>query len=100
MVTEPQASTVQWDSFIFSLDNEAFSKGFEGGRSSYLVDTDGEEPKRATKLSARELGRRIEVPNARSGDSRFDEQAIDYLEEYPGVFLEYMCGPLPVSMTM
>jgi len=27
----------------------------------------------------------------------FDDEAIEYLEEYLGVFLGYMSGPLPVS---
>jgi hypothetical protein len=57
----------------------------------------GEEPQRATRLSAGELLHQIAVPDARTGHYRFDEEAIGYLEEYLGVFLGYMSGPLPVS---
>ncbi len=87
MATELQANTVQWGSIVFSLDNEAFRKGFESGRRYYFVDANGEEPHRATKLSARELLHQIAVPDARTGHYRFDEEAIVHLEEYLGVFL-------------
>ena len=100
MVTKLQANTVQWGSLVFSLDNEAFRKGFESRRHYYFLDANGEEPHRATKLSARELLHQIAVPDARTGYYRFDEEAIAHLEEYPGVFLGYMSGPLPVSMSM
>ncbi len=94
MATELRANTVQWGSIVFSLDSEGFRKGFESGRRYYFVDANGEEPQRATKLSARELLHQIAVPDARSGHYHFDEEAIDYLEEYLGVFLRYMSGPL------
>ena len=100
MATELQANTVQWGSIVFSLGNEAFRKGFESGHSYYFVDTKGEELQRATQLSARELLHQIAVPDARSSHYRFDEEAIEYLEEYLGVFLGYMSGSLPVSMNM
>lgn len=100
MATELQVNTVQWGSIVFSLDNEAFRKGFESGRRYYFVDANGEEPHRARKLSAGELLHQIAVPDARTGHYRFDEEAIAHLEEYLGVFLGYMSGPLPVSMNM
>lgn len=100
MATELQAGTVQWGSIVFSLDNEAFRKGFESGRHYYFVDASGEEPQRATELSARELLHQIAVPDAKSGHYRFDEEAIDHLEEYLGVFLGYMSGPLSASMSI
>ena len=100
MATELQANTVQWGSIEFSLDNEAFRKGFECGRRYYFVDANGEEPHRATKLSARELLHQIAVPDAKTGHYRFDEEAIAHLEEYLGVFLGYMSGPLAVSMSI
>jgi hypothetical protein len=100
MVTELQASTVRWVSNVFSLDNEAFSKEFKSGRRYYFVDANGEEPHRATKLSAMELLHQIAVSNAKTGHYRFDEEAIAHLEEYLGVFLGYMSGLLPVSMSL
>ncbi|HLQ29296.1 MAG TPA: hypothetical protein VK140_08675 [Ktedonobacteraceae bacterium] len=42
----------------------------------------------------------IAVQDARTGHYRFDEEAIEYLEEYLGVFLGYMSGPLSVAMNM
>jgi hypothetical protein len=53
--------------------------------------------RRATKLSARKLLHQIAVYDARTGHYRIDEEAIAHLEEYLGVFLGYMSGPLPVS---
>ena len=96
MATELQASIVQWGSIVSSLDNEAFRKGFESGRRYYFVDANGEEPQRATELSARELLYQIAGPDARSCHYPFDEEGIDYLEEHLGVFLGYMSGPLPM----
>lgn len=84
MATELQANTVQWGSILFSLDNEAFRKGFESGRHYYFVDANEEELQRATKLSAGELLHQIAVPNARTGRYRFDDEANGYLEEYLG----------------
>jgi len=98
--TKLQANTVQWGSMVFSLDNEAFRKDFESGRRYYFVDANEEEPQRAMKLSAGELLYQIAVPDAKTGHCRFDEEAIEYLEKYLGVFLGYMSGPLPVSMNM
>src|SRR5947209_7626956 len=100
MATELQANTVQCGSIVCSLDNEAFCKGFESGRRYYFVDANGEEPHRATKLSAGELLHQIAVPDAMTGHYRFDEEAIAHLEEYLGVFLGYMSGPLLVSMSL
>jgi hypothetical protein len=96
MATELQANTVQWGSILFSLDNEAFRKGFESGRHYYFVDANEEEPQCATKLSVGELLHQIAVPDAMTGHYRFGEEAINLLEEYPGVFLEYMSGSLPI----
>ena len=95
-----QANTVQWGSIVFSLDNEAFRKGSESGRRYYFVNANGEEPQLATRLSAEELLRQTAVPDARIGHYRFDEEVIAHLAEYLGVFLGYMSGPLPVSMSM
>ncbi len=97
MATKLQANTVQWGSIVFSLDNEAFRNGFESGRRYYFADANGEERQRATKLSAGELLHQIAVPDARTGHYSFDGKAIEYLEEYLGVFLGYVSGPLPVS---
>ena len=100
MAAELQANTVQWGSIVFSLDNEAFREGFENGRRYYFEDATGEEPQRATRLTTKELLMQIAVQNARSGHYRFDEERIEYLEEYLGVFLGYMSGPLPVSVNL
>jgi len=64
------------------------------------VDANGEEPHRATKLTARELLHQVPLPDAKSGHYRFDEEAIAHLEEYLGVFLGYMSDPLSVSMSL
>jgi len=37
----------------------------------------------------------IAVPDARTGHYRFGEEAIEYLEEYLGVFPGHMSGSLP-----
>jgi hypothetical protein len=74
-----------------------FRKGFESGRRYYFVDAKGEEPQRATKLSAKELLHQIAVPDAKTGHYRFDEEASIHLEEYLGVFLGYMSGPLSMA---
>jgi len=95
-----QANSVQWGCIVFRLDNEAFRQGFESGRWYYFEDTNREEPQRATILSAGELLHRVAVSDARTSHYHFDEEAIDYLEEYLGVTLGYMSGPLPVSMNM
>ena len=77
MATKLQANTVQWGSIVFSLDNEAFRKGFESGRRYYFVDANKEEPQRATKLSAGELLHQIAVPDARTGHYRFDDERLN-----------------------
>lgn len=101
MTTELQANIVQWGNIVFSLDNEAFRKGFESGRKYYFVDVSGEEPQRAARLTVGELLQQIAVADAKTGHYRFDEEAIAHLEEYLGVFLGYnMSGPLPMSMNM
>ena len=100
MATELQANIVQWGSIVFSLDNEAFRKGFESGRKYYFVDVSGEEPQRAEKLTVGELLQQIAVADAKTGHYRFDAEGIAHLEEYLGVFLGYISGPLPVSMNM
>jgi hypothetical protein len=97
MATELQANIVQWGSIVFSLDNEAFRKGFESGRKYYFVDVSGEEPQRAARLTVGELLQQIAVADAKTGHYRFDVEGIEFLEEYLGVFLGYMSGPLPVS---
>jgi hypothetical protein len=100
MTTELQVNSVQWGSIVLSLENEAFRKGFESGRSYYFVDINGGEPQRAERLTTKELLQQIAVPDAKTGHYRFDAEGIEYLEEYLGVFLGYMSGPLPVSMNL
>jgi hypothetical protein len=97
MATELQANIVQWGNIVFSLDNEAFRKGFESGRKYYFVDVSGEEPQRAVRLTVGELLQQIAVADAKTGHYCFDAEGIEYLEEYLGVFLGYMSGSLPVS---
>jgi len=46
------------------------------------------------------LLQQIAVADAKTGHYRFDAEGIEYLEEYLGVFLGYMSGPLPVAMNM
>jgi len=82
------------------LDNAAFRKGFQDGCHYYFVDANGEEPQRATKLTTQELLQQIAVPDAKTGHYRFDEEGIEYLEEYLGAFLGYMSGPLSVVTEM
>ncbi len=97
MATELQANSVQWGNIVFCLDNEAFYRGFEDGRRYYFDDVGGEEPQRAIELSATELLHQVAVLDAKMGHYRFDEEAIDHLEEYLGVFLGYMSGPLQMG---
>ena len=61
MAAELQMNTVQWGSIVFSLDNEAFRKGFKSGRLYCFVEANEEELQRATRLSARELLHQIAV---------------------------------------
>jgi hypothetical protein len=61
------------------------------------VDANGEEPQRATKLSAGELVLQMAMPDAWTGHYRFGEEGIDSLEEYLGVLLGYMSSSLSVS---
>ncbi|HZS75629.1 MAG TPA: hypothetical protein VFA41_03380 [Ktedonobacteraceae bacterium] len=97
MATELPTNKIQWGSIIFSLDNDAFRKGFESGRRYYFVDITEEEPQRAEKLSVDDLLRQIAVPDAMTGHYRFDQEAIEHLEEYLGVLLGYMSGPLAIE---
>jgi len=91
-----QATVVQWGSVVFHLDNAAFSKGFLHGREYYDIDATTEEPQRATDLAVEEVLRQIAVPDAKTGHYRFDREAIKYLEEYLGVLVGYLSGPLAV----
>ena len=38
------------------------------------------------------------VPDAKTGHYYFDKEAIKYLEEYLGVLVGYLSGPLPVMV--
>jgi len=97
MATELPTNKIQWGSIVFSLDNEAFRKGFESGRRYYFVDISEEEPQRAEELSVEDMLRQIAIPDAMTGHYRFDQDAIEHLEEYLGVLLGYMSGPLPIG---
>ena len=91
-----QATVVQWGCVVFHLDNVAFCKGFLHGREYYDVDATLEEPQRASKLTVGEVLHQIAVPDAKTGHYRFDREAIEHLEEYLGVLVGYLSGPLPV----
>ena len=91
-----QATVVQWGNVVFHLDNVAFCRGFLHGRKYYEVDATIEEPQRATRLTVEEVLRQIAIPDAKTGHYRFDREAIEYLEEYLGVLVGYLSGPLPV----
>ena len=91
-----QATVVQWGRVVFHLDNAAFSKGFLHGREYYDIDATTEEPQRATDLTVEEVLRQIAVPDAKTGHYHFDREAIEHLEEYLGVLVGYLSGPLPV----
>lgn len=91
-----QATVVQWGRVIFHLDNAAFSKGFLHGREYYEIDATIEEPQRATNLTVEEVLRQIAIPDAKTGHYRFDREAIEHLEEYLGVLVGYLSGPLLV----
>ncbi len=91
-----QATVVQWGRVVFHLDNAAFSKGFLHGREYYELDATTEEPQRATRLTVEEVLRQIAVSDAKTGHYRFDQESIEHLEEYLGVLVGYVSGPLPV----
>jgi hypothetical protein len=91
-----QATVVQWGRIVFHLDNVAFCQGFLHGRDYYEIDATLEEPHRATRLTVEEVLRQIAVPDAKIGHYRFDREAIEHLEEYLGVLVGYLSGPLPV----
>lgn len=90
------ATVVQWGRVVFHLDNVAFSKGFLHGREYYEIDATIEEPQRASRLTVEEVLQQIAVPDAKTGHYRFDREAIEHLEEYLGVLVGYLSGPLPV----
>ena len=90
-----QATVVQWGRVVLNLDNVAFREGFLHGRDYYAIDAT-EEPQRATRLTAEEVLRQIAVPDAKEGHYHFDREAIEHLEEYLGVLIGYLSGPLPV----
>ena len=91
-----QATVVQWGRVVFHLDNAAFSKGFLHGREYYDIDATLEEPHRATRLTVEEVLQQIAVPDAKTRHYRFDREAIEHLEEYLGVLVGYLSGPLTV----
>lgn len=90
------ATVVQWGRVVFHLDNVAFCQGFLRGRDYYELDATQEEPHRASRLTVEEVLRQIAVPDAKTGHYYFDREAITYLEEYLGVLVGYLSGPLPV----
>ena len=97
MATEINPATVvQWGSVVFHLDNVAFCEGFLHGREYYEIDATLEEPHRATSLPVEEVLQQIAVSDAKAGHYRFDREAIEHLEEYLGVLIGYLSGPLPV----
>jgi hypothetical protein len=91
-----RATVVQWGRVVFHLDNVAFRKGFLYGRDYYDIDATTEEPQRATNLTVEEVLRQIAVPDAKTGHYHFDREAITYIEEYLGVLVGYLSGPLPI----
>ena len=91
-----QATIVQWGRVVFHLNNAAFHQGFLHGREYYEIDATVEEPQRATRLTVEEVLRQIAVSDAKTGHYRFDQEAIEHLEEYLGVLVGYLSGPLPV----
>ena len=91
-----QATVVQWGRVVFHLDNATFSRGFLHGREYYDIDATIEEPQRSTNLTVEEVLRQIAVPDAKAGHYRFGREAIEHLEEYLGVLVGYLSGPLPV----
>ena len=93
-----QATVVQWGRIVFHLDNVAFCKGFLHGREYYEIDATIEEPQRASRLTVEEVLQQITVPDAKTGHYRFDREAIEHLEEYLGVLVGYLSGPLPVTV--
>ena len=90
------ATVVQWGRVVFHLDNVAFRQGFLHGREYYDIDATTEEPQRATRLTVEEVLRQIAVPDAKTGHYYFGREAIEHLEEYLGVLVGYLSGPLPV----
>ena len=92
------ATVVQWGRVVFHLDNAAFRQGFLQGRDYYNIDVATEEPQRATNLTAEEVLRQIAVPDAKTGHYHFGREAIEYLEEYLGILVGYLSGPLPVAV--
>lgn len=91
-----QTTVVQWGCVVFHLDNAAFRQGFLSGRDYYSIDATTEEPHRATNLTVEEVLRQIAVPDAKLGHYHFGPEAIEHLEEYLGVLVGYLSGPLPV----
>jgi len=79
--------TISWGNVTLCMDNDLFRKGFDVGRKDFLEDA-------PQQLSATELLWYISVLDAKSGYSRFGEEAICHLEEYLGTLIGYLCAPL------
>src|SRR3984893_12108957 len=90
------ATVVQWGRVGFHLDNVAFCKGFLHDREYYQIDATIEKPQRASRLTVEQVLQQIAVPDAKTGHYHFDREAIEHLEEYLGVIVGYLSGPLPV----
>lgn len=98
MVAELQVKAIQWGKVVFCLDNEVFRKGFEEGRKYYFDDINGTNPQCATMLLATEdVLCQIVALDTRTGRYHFDDEGLEHLEEYLGVLLGYMSGPLTIS---
>lgn len=93
-----QATVIQWGRVVLHLDNVAFREGFLHGRDYYEIDATNEEPQRATRLTAEEVLRQVAVSDAKEGHYHFDREAIEHLEEYLGVLIGYLSGPLAVTV--
>lgn len=86
---------LQWGRAVLYLDNPYFVAGFRRGRELYARDCQL-IPARATRLTISEILGYVAVPTGSTGRYHFDEAGTVQAEEYLGVFLGYLSGPLPV----
>jgi hypothetical protein len=83
---------VQWGNITLYIDNAYFARGYNQGRELYARDC-MLVPKRRISMSITEVLHYVAVPDE-IGHFHFDEQAQEHIEEYMGVFLGYLSGPL------
>jgi hypothetical protein len=86
---------VQWGNITLYIDNAYFFKDFQQGTELYARDC-MLVPNRRISMSITDVLRYVAVPDE-IGHYHFNKQAQEHIEEYLGVFLGYLSGPLPIQ---